>query len=350
MAAGAKKVFLFLCRSVGLFRISRWLTRHKLRILGYHGFALADECRWRAPLFISEQTFRRRLAYLKRYGFNVLPLREAMKGLDCGQLPELPTVVTIDDGFAGVYLKAAKPLKDACIPATLYVTTYYVVHPVPVYRLAVSYMFWKTSCSEIDLDRLSIGMTGRVRLTDAKQVKQTAWDITLFGEQSCSEEQRAAILDRLGDALRVSYAEIARSRMLSLATEIELRELVASGMDIQLHTHRHRLPEDPEEIERELTDNREILGRIVGGPLRDFCYPDGARSERHWPALEKAGIATAVTCVSGLCDAASPRLGLPRLLDGEDLSQIEFEAMISGFTLLLRSLRNRLAGARTVAF
>lgn len=350
MAAGAKKVFLFLCRSVGLFWISRRLTRHKLRILGYHGFALADECRWRAPLFVTEQTFRRRLTYLKRCGFNVLPLREAMKGFDCGQLPELPTVVTIDDGFAGVYLKAAKPLKDARIPATLYVTTYYVVHPVPVYRLVVSYMFWKTSCSEIDLARLNIGMAGRVRLTDAKQAKQTVWDITLFGEQNCTEAQRAEILDRLGDALDVSHSEIVRSRMLSLATESELRELAALGIDIQLHTHRHRLPEDPEVIQRELADNREVLGRIVEGPLRDFCYPDGTWSERHWPALEKAGIATAVTCVSGLCDASSPRLGLPRLLDGEDLSQIEFEAMVSGFTSLLRSLRNQLAGARTAAF
>ncbi len=33
-----KLALLYLSKAVGLFRLARWLTRSKLRILGYHGF------------------------------------------------------------------------------------------------------------------------------------------------------------------------------------------------------------------------------------------------------------------------------------------------------------------------
>ena len=49
---------------------------------------------------------------------------------------------------------------------------------------------------------------------------------------------------------------------------------------------------------------------------------------------------TATTCEPGLNSPSTPRLSLHRFLDGEDITQIEFEAEVSGFTELLRSVRN----------
>jgi hypothetical protein len=90
---------------------------------------------------------------------------------------------------------------------------------------------------------------------------------------------------------------------------------------------------------RELRDNENALERITGRRCVHFCYPSGLWSEKHWPWLQESGVQTAVTCEPGLNNFATPRYALRRFLDGEDISQIEFEAEIFGFAEVLRSVR-----------
>jgi hypothetical protein len=122
----------------------------------------------------------------------------------------------------------------------------------------------------------------------------------------------------------------------------EIRACVASGMDVQLHTHRHRFDEEPALARGEVVENRAQLAPLAGAPLRHFCYPSGVWSTRHWPSLAATGVVTATTCDPGLNYPDTPRFGLRRFLDGEDISQIEFEAEVSGFSELLRRARSRL--------
>ena len=49
---------------------------------------------------------------------------------------------------------------------------------------------------------------------------------------------------------------------------------------------------------------------------------------------------TATTCVTGLVDEKSPLFAWPRILDSSRVSQIEFEAEVSGFNELLRMARS----------
>ena len=117
-------------------------------------------------------------------------------------------------------------------------------------------------------------------------------------------------------------------------------ELGGSGIDCQLHTHRHRFPEDEAEAAREIAENRAALENVVSGPLEHFCYPGGVWSEEQWPVLESAGVRSAVTCQIGLNDDDTPPYALRRLLDAEDVSQIEFEAEMAGCLELLRKVRS----------
>ncbi len=115
---------------------------------------------------------------------------------------------------------------------------------------------------------------------------------------------------------------------------------MADGIDVQLHTHRHRLPSDRSSILNELADNRAILEPIVGKELHHFCYPSGKWSPDDLPILAHAGMRSAVTCDPGLNYPDTPVLALKRFLDGENIAKIEFEAEFVGYMELLRRLRN----------
>jgi len=138
---GLKTSLLQVGKLLGLFWIARRITRRRLRILCYHGFALDDECRFRPKLFMSYDTFRNRLDYLRSRRYPILSLDSALAQLASDTLPDCATVITIDDGFYSVSAIGAKILREFAFPSTLYVTSYYVVKQNPIFRLMVQYLF-----------------------------------------------------------------------------------------------------------------------------------------------------------------------------------------------------------------
>lgn len=341
----AKMAVLYLCRALGLFYLARYLTRDRLRILCYHGFELKDESRFRGGLFMRPGTFGKRLALIAGHKFPVIGLEEAVRGLSGGALPENAVVLTIDDGFHSVYRLAAPLLRRHGFPATVYVTTYYVDKQSPVFRLAVQYMFWKSRALKLKLPD-GIGVSGKIEdIADPLRRDRVMWQCIEFGEKSCSEEARRELGRQLGELLGVDYRAIAESRMLSLMTEAEIRELAGQGTDIQLHTHRHRFPADAATAAREITENRSRLEAMAGRPVNHFCYPSGIWDEGRWPVLWQAGVTSATTCEPGFNSAQTPLLGLRRFVDDENITQIEFMAELFGFLELLRRARGRIAEA-----
>ena len=67
------------------------------------------------------------------------------------------------------------------------------------------------------------------------------------------------------------------------------------------------------------------------------------------PSLRAASIATAVTCDYGLNDAATDKYALMRFLDGENVSLLEFEAAVSGFSVWLGGFRNLVGSLRRIS-
>jgi peptidoglycan/xylan/chitin deacetylase (PgdA/CDA1 family) len=336
----AKIVLLLACKWLGLFRLARHYTRHRLRILCYHGFELADETGFRPKLFIKAATFERRLRTLRRTGCAVIALDDAVERLSRGTLPPNAVAITFDDGFYGLYAIGFPLLKRAGYPATLYATTYYMQHPEPIFRLAVQYIFWKTTRSRMDVGTLLGGTEEIVDLAAAARAQACMWRIIDAGERFDSERQRQELCEALGARLAVPYADMVRSRILSLVNPTELRVLADGLVSIELHTHRHRFPaDDRATAQAEIADNRAALARWLPGKGRShFCYPSGLWEPQQWPWLEELGVHTATTCLPGLNDIATPRHALRRFLDGENIHQLEFEAAVSGFSELMRRM------------
>ena len=226
----------------------------------------------------------------------------------------------------------------------MYVTTYYCQKENPVFRLAVQYMFWKAAGDRVDLAGMPPGTVGTVSLRDTKEAQRATWAIIEWAEAQCTEDERGDIARELGVRLGVDYEHLVRNRTLSLMNVGELRELAEAGVDLQLHTHRHHMPDDEGSLAREIRDNRAVLEPLTGRPAVHFCYPSGVWSEHHLPHLAAQGVATATTCDPGLNYPDTPRLALRRFLDGQHIDPITFEAEVHGFAEGLRRARSALAG------
>lgn len=331
-----------LAKALGLFGLTRRWFRKRLLILCYHGFETRDEAAFMPGVFMRRETFARRLEILRRGGFRVLPLDEALERLRAGTLPENSVCLTLDDGFHSVKTVGAPLLGRYGYPSTLYVTTYYVHKGSPIFRLAVQYMFWKAEKRVLTLDRPAWGVGGRYDLRDPAAADALCWRIIDFGERHGDEPGRQRLCRELAALLDVDYEGIVASRGLSLLDWNELRELQAQGVDIQLHTHRHRTPADrPENAQAEIIENARLLAQVNPGRLRHFCYPSGQWQPEHLRWLGAMSLVSATTCDAGMNTADTHPLALYRALDSEDMPELFFEAELCGFNELLRIISGR---------
>jgi peptidoglycan/xylan/chitin deacetylase (PgdA/CDA1 family) len=325
--------------STGISHICSLMTGGRLQILCYHGFSFEDEYLFRGRLFMAPAVFQRRLEWLKTRGYRVLDLGDALTRLRGGTLKHKEIVITIDDGFYSVFALAAPLLRAYGMRATLYLTSYYVKHGNPIFRLAIQYMAWKSKRDEVDLSGLLTDSWGPIVLRGPR-VAEGLQKFYEFAEERLTEQERVSTAREFGIRVGVDYDELLRSRRLSLMSAAEIRDLSRQGFDIQLHTHRHRLPTIAAEISREITDNRAELSTMTDGPLEHFCYPSGIWDPCQWPVLSTLGIRSATTCLPGFNTRATPLLGLRRFLDGQEIPMEEFAMEMSGIKDLYRRLRS----------
>ena len=350
MIRSMKRLFCRVSKAIGLFYLSRRLTRNGLRILCYHGFTLSDESEFRPGLFLKPEEFERRMQFLGENNFPIISLDEAIERLEHNTLPPCATVITFDDGYYSVYKIALETLKKHGFPATLYLASYYFVKGTPVYCYVVSYMFWKTSKRVVDLSEIGIPALVGTTVDISNSEKRLLFEeiIKDYGIIECDEPTRCAISEKLGECLGVDYKEISESRVLSLINNHEAVQMEADDIDIQLHTHRHNFPNDYYEASRELSDNKAAIEPVLGKRLRHFCYPYGIWSREHWKALKDARVETATTCDPGLVYVHTPKYALKRIVDSSLFSQIEFEAKMCGYVEFVRYakvlFRGRLSG------
>ena len=318
----------------GAVHRSAW-RRRRLLILAYHGISFDDEHEWNASQFMSAPVFRRRLETLRSSGSNVLPLGEAVSRLYAGTLPERAVAITFDDGMADFHRMAYPLLREFGVPATLYLTTFYTHYSRPVFDLTVAYLLWKGRARTLDLDAL-LGRGGRVDLGGAA-ARLAARDAFFAHarERRLKAEDKDRLAAALAGSLGVDYEALAAGRAMNNLTADEVREASEGGVDVQLHTHRHRVPLERAPFLREIADNRESIRRITGKNPVHFCYPSGVYDRAVLPWLKEAGVVSATTCDWGLATRRSEPLLLPRLIDVPTLSDVEFEGLLTGVSFAL---------------
>jgi peptidoglycan/xylan/chitin deacetylase (PgdA/CDA1 family) len=324
-------------RAAGAFRFvrnTRW-RGEQLLIICYHGVSIDDEHEWGPGLYMTPEGLASRFEMLRRRGCAVLPLGEAVRRLYEGTLPPRSVALTFDDGNFDFYARALPLLKAYQFPATVYLTTYYCETNLPIFPLVVSYVLWKKQGLEFTLP---LGSHGDVKLDtlSAEGRRRAQQSLVRFAHaEAMSASEKDALAERLADTIGVDYAEIRRKRLMHIMNAKEVGEVAEAGVDIQLHTHRHRSPPDEQTYRAEIATNRERIVALTGTIPRHFCYPSGAWRSDFSTWLGEEGLLSATTCEPGIASARQDRFRLPRLLDHSELTPIEFDAWLSGVGALI---------------
>lgn len=323
-----KAAALQFARVAATFKLAAKLTANRLRILCYHGISQEREHRLSPGTFMTPDTFRARMAFLKKWRANVLSLDEGLRRLREGTLPPRAVVITIDDGFYSSYAHMLPVLEEHGFPATFYLSTYYMEKQTFVFNLMIPYILQEASAQ------------GDGQPMDARQIV----------------DQGVSNLDALGredlcfsTAKRCGYdADNAKSqRIMTFMTSSEAADMHARGFDVQLHTHRHRFPlDDRRTAEQEIKDNVQILADLGMPSRRHFCYPSGVHATWQAEWLSGLGMESAVTTDFGLATKQDSAFAIPRMCDSEAMSLLEFEAAVSGFSDLAFGARRRFRSTR----
>lgn len=314
-------------------RDSAWRKR-RLLILCYHSISIDDECDWSGTYSMSPAVLESRLRMLREGRYNVLPLGEAVRRLYEGTLPPRSVALTFDDGMFDFHARAWPLLQQFGFPATVYLTTYYSDYGKPIFGLLCSYVLWRARARTPRPDVTSLFGTARAwHLGDGAGRARAHRDILAYVDrEQLTLPERTEFAERLTDLLGDDYEAIRAKRILTVMTRDEAAEVARDGIDVELHTHRHRTPNDHALFLREIADNRARIEQIRDGVARHFCYPSGVYRAEFLPWLREAGVTTATTCDPGLASPRSDPLLLPRLVDTSFLSPLDVEGWMTGMS------------------
>jgi peptidoglycan/xylan/chitin deacetylase (PgdA/CDA1 family) len=342
MVRKIKRLTLDLLRNAGVFRVvanSKW-RQSRLLILCYHGISLEDEHLWRPTLYMHADLLAQRLEALRTSRCSVLPLGEALARLRSSDLPPRSVAITFDDGTYDFYKQAYPLLKKYDFPVTVYQTTYYTDHEIPIFNLICSYMLWKrrgeqlVAARELGLSAPTDPHTMDLR-TELGRHRVVRGLIDLSEREHLTGLQKNELARRLAANLGVDYAELSSKRILQLMNARELADVAAKGVDVQLHTHRHRTPQDERLFRKEVVENRQRIRALTGLEAVHFCYPSGVYRREFVGWLQKEDVVSSTTCDAGLVDRNDDPYFVPRLVDTTSRSQLEFESWVSGVGSLL---------------
>lgn len=304
---------------------SEW-RRKRLLILCYHGVSLGEEHEWNPAMFPPREWLERRLELVAER-CNVLPLGEAVERLQAETLPERSAVVTFDDGFHDFYVAVRPMLARLGLPATLYWFTEYSELQLPVFDNTCYYLLWKGLGRRLEWPgafdepvEITPGRIPELRRRIARRVRS----------QGLTPAENDTLLAELAGRVGVDYEALRQSRILTLMTPAEAAEAARDGVDLQLHTHRHRVSRQRERFVEEIVENRKRVEAASGRPAEHFCYTAGFTSPEFPGWLRECGVRSATTCEPDLAGPNADPLLLPRLVDAPSVDQREFEAWLSG--------------------
>ena len=313
-------------KSMGLFKLARAATAPAVRILCYHGLWLGEGTFSGDQLFMSPATFSRRMDTIKRLGYPVISLDDAIQGIRGRRaLPANAVVITFDDGWYSSHWGMGPKLKELGFPATLYCDTQQMSRSGPVPHVMAEYL---AKACNIDATAAPVAPAFKAATNLDR-----------------SHEDRLASVHEFATAAGIDIAPYLQRRVFDYMTPDELRDLRAGGVDVQLHTHRHELGDfSRAKIATEIDDNRRALSDILNidpKTLRHFCYPSGEWVAAASPIMDELDIESATTSDRGLAWPRAQRHSLARLSDGGEISDLKFEADLCGFTDLAKAAVSR---------
>src|SRR5205085_9714455 len=113
----------------------------------------------------------------------------------------------------------------------------------------------------IDVSQFVAGAPTVSLETDAQRETARSMIYNDAKQRQLSAVQKHEILRRIATAVGVNFEEFLATGMYQQMTPDQIGALPRDLIDVELHTHRHRMPRSKELFDREIVDNREHLLR-----------------------------------------------------------------------------------------
>lgn len=255
-----------LYRSGALDAWHRRRNRDRLTVIMYHRVLATRDPRWATsdPEYtLPDDLFAETLRFFKRH-YNVIGLDDLLSGK---RLPERPLLITFDDGWSDNEEYALRHLRDAGLPALLFVVADAVDRKQP---------FWQEQM-------ITAWKAGRL---DGETCQRVFGDLGGWMIAAGVERDDLGPLRTLIDALEKTDQQT-RARLLgSIATQLDdgvrymitteqLRVLAAGGVAIGAHGQTHD-PLTQVDAGTELATARRVLeGLLAGKTVTTLSFPHG---------------------------------------------------------------------------
>ena len=332
-------------RRLGVFALFRRFCVRPTTILAYHAGAYGDEWTYNPKLFMRKATFRARLDWLQSHGYQFVSLDELCSSNALGNTRRA-VALTFDDGWVSTHTELLSTVREKRLPSVLYLSTKLFVAGLPIVEVALRYIASKRTFHVVDLQDLPQPVSGSYDFGRQDQFTSLIHNVHAWMENvSPNAEQVCQLLDTVAERSGLGVAALAvRTRRFSYVQPAELHAAALGGCRIESHGHVHHYPFASQSgFAADLAECTRVI-RGLGLPApRHYCYPSGSHDTAAARVLKDAGMLSATTCLPGSVRKVGDenRYYLPRFLDGEDVDLLEFEAELSGFMPLIRSLWQR---------
>ncbi len=312
-------------------KIIRYVTRFNPRILMYHG--LTENPTTREWTQVAIDTFKEQMQYLRQF-FHPVSLREMVAMLESGKIEPHAVTVTFDDGYKSNYDLAYPILKELGIPATIFITSRFVMPQSNRYLYLwpdlISVILKSHAPTAIDLDDLSLG---QYNLSSERNIYSAHNEICERLKSVASTDNEnvvAALYERFGDTIddnRFSdFSPMTPENVRRLAAD----DLITIGAHSQNHPILSRL--EPARLEEEIVGSKRDLEEITGVSISEFAYPNGRWRDINREVVEITArhFECAVLTETGLNLTGHNKYLLRRIGIGSNLDFRQYRAMLSG--------------------
>ena len=208
----------------------------------YHGFSIGDEFTFLPHMFMRAQTFERRMHIVKRWRLPVLRLDEAVRRLRAKTINSAEIAITFDDGWASNLTIGLPILEKHGYPVCIYVTSEHLAAGTEAFNVALYYMIRRSGRTTIVLSGVHPGIDGSYEVGADPRVAVAR--LIDAAERACTLDERQRLLRPIAAALGLDFEEIFKDGRFTFLDAEQIRELAHRGVDIELHTHTHRLPHE----------------------------------------------------------------------------------------------------------
>lgn len=278
------------------------LSLGTLTILTYHR-VLEDDAWARAPLqglAMPRTAFAAQVEWLART-FVVEPLSAALASLSRSEPCGRPlAAITFDDGHRDSAEIAAPILERAAVRGTFFLVSDFVDSDRLLWFDCIAR--WHAGSTEAASRALLTRLGGQWRTPGRPPLRPL-----LEALKSAPPEVRSECVWAAQREVGVSPED----RAMSVA---QARGLARAGHEIGAHSVSHPILTrvDDESLEREVVRCKDDVERLVGVPIRGYCYPNGSHDERVRGVARRAGYAYACTTHAARARRQDDPFALPR--------------------------------------